>query len=44
MLVGVAVEAAVVAVEDARTKIGHVYLGDAFQLLGNGRFRVLHGR
>src|SRR5215471_13013391 len=44
VLVGVAIEAAVVTVEDARAKIGHVHLSNTLQLLGNGRLRVLHGR
>ena len=41
ILVGVAVEAAVVDVEDAGAEVGHVHLGDALQLLGDGSVGVL---
>ena len=42
-LVGVAVEAAVVAVEDPSAQVRQVYLGDALQLLSDGAVGVLHG-
>ena len=41
-LVGVAVEAAVIDVEDAGAEVGHVHLGDALQLLGDGGVGVLN--
>ena len=43
-LVGVAVEAAVVDVEDAGAEVGHVHLSDTFQLFGDGGVGVLNVR
>ena len=42
VLAGVRVEAAVVAVEHARSEIGEVHLGDALQLPGDRGVRILH--